>query len=86
MNDEQQKLAEEKFKENAYYKEFNLDNKEWKITTYDGRIIKSKKWLLKYEDVLHTEVTPYVPTKNKDSLSYVRSKSKTVITTKFKTS
>ena len=83
MNDEQQKLAEEKFKENAYYKEFNLDNKEWKITTYDGRIIKSKKWLLKYEDVLHTEVTPHVPEKQK--MSYVRSKSKTVIATKFKT-
>jgi hypothetical protein len=83
MNDEQQKLAEEKFKENAFYKEFNLDNKEWKITAYDGRIIKSKKWLLRYEDVLHTEVNPYV--KPKDTLQVVRSKSKTVVTTKFKT-
>ncbi|MGI9142077.1 MAG: hypothetical protein ACR2IJ_02700 [Fluviibacter sp.] len=77
---------EEKFKENAFYKEFDLDNQEWKVTTNEGKVIKSKKWLLKHEDVLYTEVTPHVPTKNKDSLSYVRSKSKTVITTKFKTS
>lgn len=83
MSDKLQKLAEEKFKENSYYKEFNLDNKEWKITTNEGKIIKSKKWLLKYEDVLYTEVTPHVPTKQ---MQVVRSKSKTVIQTKFKTS
>ena len=82
MNDEQQKLAEEKFKENAYYKEFNLDNKEWKITTYDGKIIKSKKWLLKYEDVLHTEVTPYLPEKTKIQVN--RKKSNTIVQTRFK--
>ena len=82
MNDEQQKLAEEKFKENAYYKEFNLDNKEWKITTYDGRIIKSKKWLLKYEDVLHTEVTPHVPENTKIQVN--RKKSNTIVQTRFK--
>ena len=55
MNDK----AEEKFLENAFYKEFNLDNKEWKITTNEGKIIKSKKWLLKYEDVLYKQITPH---------------------------
>ena len=72
-----------KFEDTEFYKQFG--NAEWKVTTADGKIHKSKKWLLKNEDVLYKEVTPYVPTKNKDSLSYVRSKSKTVITTKFKT-
>ena len=70
------------FEDTTFYKEFG--DAEWKVTTEDGKIHKSKKWLLKYEDVLYTEVTPHVPTKNKDSLSYVRSKSKTVLTTKFK--
>lgn len=75
---------EEKFKENAFYKEFNLDNQEWKITTNEGKIIKSQKWLLKNEDVLYKEVTPYVPTKAKpaEKMSYVRKRSKTVITSK----
>ena len=72
------------FEDTEFYKQFG--DAEWKVTDINGKIHKSKKWLLKNEDVLYKEVTPYVPTKNKDSLSYVRSKSKTVITTKFKTS
>ena len=73
------------FEDTEFYKQFG--DAEWKVTTEDGKIHKSKKWLLKYEDVIYKEVTPYVPTKKqKDTLSYVRSKSKTVITTKFKTS
>jgi hypothetical protein len=71
------------FEDTTFFKQFG--DAEWKVTTEDGKIHKSKKWLLKYEDVLYKEVTPYVPTKNKDSLSYVRPKSKTVLTTKFKT-
>ena len=71
-----------KFEDTEFYKEFG--DAEWKVTLADGKIHKSKKWLLKNEDVLYKEVTPYVPEKQK--MSYVRSKSKTVITTKFKTS
>jgi hypothetical protein len=75
-----------KFEDTEFYKQFG--DAEWKVTDINGKIHKSKKWLLKNEDVLYKEVTPYVPTKTKqkDTLSYMRSKSKTVITTKFKTS
>ncbi len=68
------------FEDTEFYKQFG--DAEWKVTTADGKIHKSKKWLLKYEDVIYKEVTPYVPEKQK--MSYVRPKSKTVITTKFK--
>ena len=71
-----------KFEDTTFFKEFG--DAEWKVTDINGKIHKSKKWLLKNEDVLYKEVTPYVPEKQK--MSYVRSKSKTVITTKFKTS
>jgi hypothetical protein len=69
------------FEDTEFYKQFG--DAEWKVTTEDGKIHKSKKWLLKYEDVIYKEVTPYVPTKQ---MQVVRSKSKTVIQTKFKTS
>jgi len=69
------------FEDTTFYKEFG--DAEWKVTTEDGKIHKSKKWLLKYEDVIYKEVTPYVPTKQ---MQVMRSKSKTVIQTKFKTS
>ena len=69
------------FEETEFFKQFG--DAEWKVTTADGKIHKSKKWLLKYEDVIYKEVTPYVPTKQ---MQVVRSKSKTVIQTKFKTS
>ena len=68
--------GEEKFKENLFYKEFNLDNQEWKITTNEGKIIKSKKWLLKYEDVLHTEINPHVHIKMPDLQSSAKKKFK----------
>ena len=69
------------FEDTEFFKEFG--DAEWKVTIADGKIHKSKKWLLKYEDVLYTEVTPHVQTKQ---MQVVRSKSKTVIETKFKTS
>jgi hypothetical protein len=69
------------FEDTEFYKQFG--DAEWKVTDLNGKIHKSKKWLLKYEDVLYTEVTPHVPTKQ---MQVVRSKSKTVIETKFKTS
>jgi len=71
MNDK----AEEKFLENSYYKEFNLNNKEWKITTNEGKIIKSKNWLLKYEDVLYTEINPHVHIKMPNVQSSAKKKS-----------
>jgi lipopolysaccharide export system protein LptC len=67
--------GEEKFKENLFYKEFNLDNQEWKITTNEGKIIKSKKWLLRYEDVLHKEITPHVNIKMSNVQSSAKKKS-----------
>ena len=70
-----------KFEDTVFYKEFG--DAEWKVTDSNGKIHKSKKWLLKYEDVIYKEVTPYVPTKQ---MQVMRSKSKTVIQTKFKTS
>ena len=73
---------EEKFKENAFYKEFNLDNQEWKITTNEGKIIKSQKWLLKNEDVLYKEVTPHTAEKTKIQVN--RKKSNTIVQTRFK--
>jgi hypothetical protein len=69
------------FEDTEFYKQFG--DAEWKVTDLNGKIHKSKKWLLKYEDVLYTEVTPHVPTKQ---MQVVRSKSKTVIETKFKNS
>ena len=69
------------FEDTTFFKEFG--DAEWKVTDLNGKIHKSKKWLLKYEDVLYTEVTPHVPTKQ---MQVVRSKSKTVIETKFKNS
>ena len=54
---------------------------EYKATK-DGQIHKSKGWLLKNEDVLYKEVTPYVPRKQAETMSYVRKRSKTVITSK----
>jgi hypothetical protein len=69
------------FTETEFYKQFG--DAEWKVTTVDGKIYKSPKWLLRYENVLYKEIKPNVDIKN--TLQVVRSKSKTVITTKFKT-
>lgn len=47
-----------KFQDTEFYKQFG--DAEWKVTTEDGKIHKSKKWLLRYEDVLYKEITPNV--------------------------
>ena len=68
------------FEDTTFYKEFG--DAEWKVTTEDGKIHKSKKWLLKYEDVLYKEVTPYVP--DKTTIKVNRKKSQTIVQTRFK--
>jgi hypothetical protein len=68
------------FEDTQFYKEFG--DCAWKVTLTDGSVKKSKAWLLKNEDVLYKEVTPHVPTKSTEKMSYVRSKSKTIITSK----
>ena len=52
------------FAKTEFYKQFG--DCEWKVTTNDGKIHKSTKWLLKYEDVLYKEVTPSVAPKMPD--------------------
>ena len=52
------------FAETEFYKQFG--DCEWKVTTNGGKIHKSTKWLLKYEDVLYKEVTPSVAPKMPD--------------------
>jgi len=52
------------FSETEFYKHFG--DCEWKVTTNDGKIHKSTKWLLKYENVLYKEVTPSVAPKMPD--------------------
>ena len=71
-----------KFSETEFYKHFG--DAEWKVTTNDGKVYKSKNWLLSYEDKNYKEGSIYVSEKPAESLSVVRSKSKTVIATKFK--
>lgn len=68
------------FENTEFYKQFG--DCDWKVTLTDGTIKKSKSWLVKNEDVLYKEVTPHVPTKQTEKMSYVRSKSKTIITSK----
>jgi hypothetical protein len=68
------------FEDTEFYKQFG--DAEWKVTTEDGKIHKSKKWLLKYEDVLYKEVTPYVP--DKTTIKVNRKKSQTIVQTRFK--
>ena len=45
------------FEDTEFYKQFG--DAEWKVTTVDGKIHKSKKWLLKHEDVLYKQITPH---------------------------
>jgi hypothetical protein len=68
------------FEDTEFYKQFG--DAEWKVTTEDGKIHKSKKWLLKYEDVIYKEVTPYVP--EKTTIKVNRKKSQTIVQTRFK--
>lgn len=46
-----------KFTDTKFYQQFG--DAEWKVTTNDGKIYKSDKWLLRYEDVLHKQITPH---------------------------
>ena len=46
-----------KFEDTTFFKEFG--DAEWKVTTADGKVYKSPKWLLRYEDVLHKQITPH---------------------------
>ena len=68
------------FEDTEFYKQFG--DAEWKVTDKNGKIHKSKKWLLKYEDVLYKEVTPYVP--DKTTIKVNRKKSQTIVQTRFK--
>jgi hypothetical protein len=52
------------FTDNEFYKQFG--DCEWKVTTNDGKIHKSPKWMLRYEDVLYKEITPHVAPKMPD--------------------
>jgi len=45
------------FTETEFYKQFG--HAEWKVTNNDGKIHKSPKWLLRYEDVLYKQITPH---------------------------
>jgi lipopolysaccharide export system protein LptC len=68
------------FEDTTFFKEFG--DAEWKVTTADGKIHKSKKWLLKYEDVIYKEVTPHTSEKTKIQVN--RKKSNTIVQTRFK--
>jgi len=61
------------FEDTEFYKQFG--DAEWKVTTIDGKIYKSKKWLLRYEDVLYKEITPYVNIKMSNVQSNAKKKS-----------
>lgn len=71
-----------RFDETEFYKHFG--DAEWKVTTNEGKVYKSPNWIPKYEDSNYKEATLYVAEKPTESLSIVRSKSKTVVATKFK--
>jgi hypothetical protein len=61
------------FEETEFFKQFG--DAEWKVTTIDGKIYKSKKWLLRYEDVLYKEITPHVNIKMPNVQSSAKKKS-----------
>jgi len=61
------------FEDTEFYKQFG--DAEWKVTTIDGKIYKSKKWLLRYEDVLYKEITPHVNIKMPNVQSNAKKKS-----------
>ena len=50
-----------KFEETELYK--YLDAREYKVTMPDGRVIKSKKWLARWDDENNTAHIPYVAKK-----------------------
>ena len=61
------------FEDTEFYKQFG--DAEWKVTTVDGKIYKSKKWLLRYEDVLYKEIKPHVNIKMPNVQSSAKKKS-----------
>jgi hypothetical protein len=67
------------FEDTQFYKEFG--DCAWKVTLTDGSVKKSKAWLLTHEDSQYKEVTPHV-NKPTEKMSYVRKRSKTIITSK----
>ena len=73
-----------KFSETEFYKHFGNNSEEWKVVTNDGKVYIGKGWKKEYEDSNYKEATLYVAEKPTESLSVVRSKSKTVIATKRK--
>lgn len=73
-----------RFQDTTFYKEFGNNAEEWKVVTNDGKIYVGKGWKQEYEDSNYKEATLYVAEKPTESLSVMRSKSKTVIATKFK--
>lgn len=73
-----------RFQDTTFYKEFGNNAEEWKVVTNDGKVYVGKGWKKEYEDSNYKEATLYVAEKPTESLSIVRSKSKTVVATKFK--
>jgi hypothetical protein len=73
-----------RFQDTTFYKEFGNNADEWKVVTNDGKVYVGKGWKKEYEDSNYKEATLYVAEKPTESLSIVRSKSKTIITPKFK--
>jgi hypothetical protein len=61
------------FEDTEFYKQFG--DAEWKVTTVDGKIHKSRKWLLRYEDVLYKEIKPHVNIKMPNVQSNAKKKS-----------
>lgn len=55
-----------KFEETELYK--LLDSREYKVTLNDGTVIKSDKWLKRWNDEENTEINPYVPNKQMPDL------------------
>jgi hypothetical protein len=55
-----------KFEETELYK--LLDSREYKVTLADGTVLKSEKWLKRWNDEENVEITPYVPNKQMSDL------------------
>jgi hypothetical protein len=68
-----------KFNETEFYKHFG--DAEYKVTTNDGKVYKSKNWLLSYEDKNYREAALYVADSR---IEISRKNSKTIVNTKFK--
>ncbi len=68
-----------KFSETEFYKHFG--DAEWKVTTNDGKVYKSKNWLPSYEDKNYKEGLMYVADSR---IEVARKSSKTIVNTKFK--